>query len=264
MSSVLYMFLVLYFAVSVSYYFVQFLNTKFNWWSTPRRIIKVETPSAEKFKEMSNRFYVTNFIGLGLAFLILVMIVVLMWILFTMKSYSIALLEKRLPSISPVATTIGVSSWFGERVHPLYHSEKFHNGLDFRAGYGETIKASGDGFVVSNDYGAGAGNFIVLYHGTFNGRKIYSKYFHLGRHNFVKEGQYVKKGQEIGEVGNTGLIDGIHLHYEVVVDNVNWNPARFVKAYNKQYDAMATNFIGNGINSLAKKENKTNLKLASL
>jgi len=245
MSNVVFTLLFLYFAVSVGYWAAMALNTKFNWWSTHRRIIKIDTPAAKEFKDLSNRMYVQNLLIIALTVIVCSVMVGLLFVIFSMKSYKLAVLEHRIPKYSPVADVIKVSSRFGERMHPLYNQELFHNGLDFKAGYGETIRATGDGVVVANDYNTAAGNYIVVSHGKINNKELVTKYFHLGRHNFVHEGDLVKAGQKIAEVGNTGMIAGIHAHYEVLWGGANFNPAKFVRNFNpKAYDAFVSSTLG--------------------
>ena len=86
-----------------------------------------------------------------------------------------------------------------------------HNGLDLAAPAGTTIRACADGKVII----AGKkfyynGNFVLLDHG----QGLNSVYLHM-RKIFVKDGQYVKKGQKLGEIGTTGRSTGPHLHWGV-------------------------------------------------
>ena len=69
---------------------------------------------------------------------------------------------------------------------------------------------------------SGYGNNILIDHGY--GYK--TRYAHL--HSFkVKKGQKVKRGQEIGSMGNTGKSTAPHLHYEVIKNNKTVNPINF-------------------------------------
>jgi murein DD-endopeptidase MepM/ murein hydrolase activator NlpD len=86
-----------------------------------------------------------------------------------------------------------------------------HNGLDIAVPKGTPVKAMTDGIVrLSADNFYYSGNYILLDHG----QGLNSFYLHLSK-SFVKEGQIVKKGEVIGEVGTTGRSTGPHLHWGV-------------------------------------------------
>ena len=110
----------------------------------------------------------------------------------------------------PLDTRI-VSSGFGYRTSPVYGVWKFHKGVDFAAPEGESVYACKGGTVslaVRND--AIFGNYIIISHsGGFT-----SVYAHLSKIS-VRQGQTVRSGQTIGEVGQTGAATGPHLHFEI-------------------------------------------------
>lgn len=120
----------------------------------------------------------------------------------------------------PEATS---SSGFGYRTFD--HS--FHKGTDMAAPEGTPYYAADDGTVMyaTNDggYNGGAGNWIVISHG--NG--IVTKYMHSAA-TFVRPGDHVTRGQNIGIVGNTGQSFGAHLHFQVEVDGVAVNPHNYI------------------------------------
>lgn len=98
-----------------------------------------------------------------------------------------------------------------------------HTGMDFTAPTGTHIFATGDGVIESVTASKrGYGNHIVIKHRF--GYK--TRYAHMSRFN-VKEGQFVKRGDIIGFVGNTGSSTGPHLHYEVEKDNKKVNPYNY-------------------------------------
>ena len=111
-----------------------------------------------------------------------------------------------------------ITSYFGNRVHPVYGTTKFHSGIDIGAGYGDKIMAAASGTVIyvtepyegCNKGGSGYGNYCIIDHG--NG---YSTLYGHARDIYVSEGQWVNAGQSIGEVGSTGTSTGAHLHFEV-------------------------------------------------
>jgi murein DD-endopeptidase MepM/ murein hydrolase activator NlpD len=94
-----------------------------------------------------------------------------------------------------------------------------HKGVDLSAPQGSDIYAALDGQVVLAGRHKQYGNFVALDHG--NG--VVTLYAHCVR-NFVEEGQIVRRGQKIAEVGRTGNATGPHLHFELRLDGVPVNP----------------------------------------
>mgnify|MGYP003290894676 CR=1 FL=1 len=130
-----------------------------------------------------------------------------------------------IPAIMPVKGTdiYRISSHFGQRTDPFYKVTKFHGGIDFSGPIGIGIYATGDGVVTRIEKNKnGYGNSIVIDHGY--GYK--TRYAHLNSFN-VKKGDKVKRGQEIGTMGNTGKSTAPHLHYEVIKNNKAVNPINF-------------------------------------
>jgi murein DD-endopeptidase MepM/ murein hydrolase activator NlpD len=103
-----------------------------------------------------------------------------------------------------------LSSGFGMRFHPVLGYSRMHQGVDFAARTGTPILASAAGTVVLAGWGGGYGNVVVLDHG----KGMRTRYAHMHRIG-VRNGQRVEQGQNIGQVGSTGLSTGPHLHYEV-------------------------------------------------
>ena len=111
-----------------------------------------------------------------------------------------------------------ITSYYGYREHPVYHTTKFHSGIDIGAWYGDSVMAAKGGTVIVVDTpvpgqdtgGSGYGNYVIIDHG--NG--ISTLYGHM-RNVYVTNGQYVSQGECIGEVGSTGTSNGPHLHFEV-------------------------------------------------
>jgi murein DD-endopeptidase MepM/ murein hydrolase activator NlpD len=103
-----------------------------------------------------------------------------------------------------------VSSGFGTRVHPILGEVRMHTGLDYAAGAGVPIKASGGGIVIWAGPRGGYGNAVIIDHR--NG--LATLYAHQSRVN-AKVGQKVSTGQVVGFVGQTGMSTGPHLHFEV-------------------------------------------------
>jgi murein DD-endopeptidase MepM/ murein hydrolase activator NlpD len=85
-----------------------------------------------------------------------------------------------------------------------------HLGIDIVADVGTPIHAAGDGFVVFSEWTFDLGNLIIVYHGS----GFFTYYGHNDR-NVVADRTYVRKGQVIGFVGNSGKSSGPHLHFEI-------------------------------------------------
>jgi len=103
-----------------------------------------------------------------------------------------------------------VSSGFGTRVHPILGEARMHTGLDYAAGDGVPIKASGNGIVIWAGTRGGYGNTVIIDHR--NG--LATLYAHQSRVS-ARLGQKVSTGQVVGFVGQTGMSTGPHLHFEV-------------------------------------------------
>lgn len=130
-----------------------------------------------------------------------------------------------IPGIFPLKETElkYISSFFGNRPDPIYKISKFHSGIDFSAAMGTETYATGDGVVFDVEKSAwGYGNMVTIDHGF--GYK--TRYAHLQK-ALVRKGQKVKRGQCIGLIGSTGKTTGVHLHYEVLKNDVPVDPINF-------------------------------------
>jgi murein DD-endopeptidase MepM/ murein hydrolase activator NlpD len=129
----------------------------------------------------------------------------------------------RTPSISP--TQGWLSSPFATlRIHPIYHDARAHEGIDISAPMGSPIVAPAGGLVidVANNE-PGYGKLIAIDHGY----GLVTRYAHCSK-ILVKVGERVKRNQEIGLVGNTGISTGPHLHYEVIVSGKHVDPRSYI------------------------------------
>jgi murein DD-endopeptidase MepM/ murein hydrolase activator NlpD len=136
------------------------------------------------------------------------------------------LLESRLkslmvPSMPPLEVPVG--SGFGFRSDPFNGRLALHTGLDFPAEAGTPIQAVAGGLVVTRIVHPDYGNMLEIDHG--NG--LVTRYAHCLSID-VQPGAIVKRGQQVARVGNTGRSTGAHLHFEVLVDAVHQDPARFL------------------------------------
>lgn len=129
-----------------------------------------------------------------------------------------------IPAIWPIDRTKlkDVSSLYGMRLHPRYGYWKMHEGVDLSAPKGTPVYATGNGVVVRASWQRGYGELIELNHGF--GYK--TRYGHLSK-MYVSPGDSVTRGQVIGEVGNTGVSSGAHLHYEVRFRDKTVNPIHY-------------------------------------
>ena len=120
-----------------------------------------------------------------------------------------------------------ITSYFGNRVHPIYGNTRFHSGIDIGAGFGDAIMAAASGTVIyvetpvpgQNWGGSGYGNYLIIDHG--NG--VSTLYAHCTTIS-VSNGASVSAGQQIGTVGSTGGSTGAHLHFEVRVNGERVDP----------------------------------------
>jgi murein DD-endopeptidase MepM/ murein hydrolase activator NlpD len=115
-----------------------------------------------------------------------------------------------------------VSSGFGMRRHPILGYSKMHRGIDFAAPTGTPVRASGAGTIEIAGVNGGYGNYVRIRH---TGRYS-TAYAHLNTiERGIREGTKVAQGQLIGTVGSTGLSTGPHLHYEILIDGEQVDPA---------------------------------------
>jgi len=128
-----------------------------------------------------------------------------------------------LPSLQPVDASWR-SSDFGYRIDPFTGLRAFHEGLDFSASPGTPVVAAAAGKVVRAETHPQYGKLIEIDHG--NG--LVTRYGHNSE-LLVNVGDLVVRGQVIATVGSTGRSTGSHLHFEVRLNGVAQNPARFLK-----------------------------------
>ncbi|MGN7407783.1 murein hydrolase activator EnvC family protein [Sporosarcina sp. SAFN-010] len=125
-----------------------------------------------------------------------------------------------------------LTSSFGWRMHPIFHTQKQHRGQDIGIPVGTTVVSAAEGVVSHAGPMGGFGNAIMVTH-SINGQIFTSVYAHLSNIG-VSTGQHVGKGQFIGKSGNTGNSTGPHLHFEIHVGNFSAsgpsavNPLRYV------------------------------------
>ncbi|MFK7970460.1 MAG: M23 family metallopeptidase [Bacteroidia bacterium] len=139
----------------------------------------------------------------------------------------------QVPSLYPLAQTEKVyfASPFGMRNHPVLKRRKLHPGQDFAAPKGTPVIATGDGIIartVTDPSKSGYGKQIIIEHEeAFESECINTRYAHLSK-LLVRAGQSVSRGDTIALSGNTGLSTAPHLHYEVIQNGKQVDPAMFI------------------------------------
>ena len=144
-----------------------------------------------------------------------------------------------IPPIVPDRKIYRLSSSFGFRKDPFSGRSRRHFGVDFALKPGNPVYATGDGVVVSVRVEFfGYGNSVLIDHG-FGYKTRYAHLKSIG----VTEGMKVKRGECIGESGNSGRSSGPHLHYEVIYKDKHVNPSNYydLTISKEEYSEMVQN-----------------------
>ncbi len=131
--------------------------------------------------------------------------------------------KARLPTTLPVDGTWNASA-YGWRLDPFTGQRAMHEGVDFPAEVGTPISAAAAGVVVSAERHPEYGLVVDIDHGN----DLITRYAHASK-LLVQAGAFVKRGQHIADVGNTGRSTGPHLHFEVRIKGAAQNPNRFLQ-----------------------------------
>ncbi|MEL6452005.1 MAG: M23 family metallopeptidase [Pseudomonadota bacterium] len=134
---------------------------------------------------------------------------------------------QKAPFATPVKNSFRFTSGFGFRRDPKTGGRRMHNGVDFAASLGTPLYATADGVVTHAGWQSGYGRLVKIQH-EFG---IETRYAHLSKLR-VKVGQRVSRGDRIGDMGASGRVTGVHLHYEVRVGGRAVNPMIYIKAAN--------------------------------
>lgn len=138
-------------------------------------------------------------------------------------------------SFAPYSVTVGaynpveggkLSSKFGFRKDPFTKKMAFHGGMDISAKEGTRIAAAYNGTVKKVGKHDKAGNYILLKHE--GGLETF--YCHC-KEVLVKEGTVIRAGETIATIGSTGNSTGPHLHFEIRINGVKYNPLNVLKEY---------------------------------
>jgi len=138
-----------------------------------------------------------------------------------------------MPTTSPEIT-----SDYGWRTPPCRGCSADHKGVDFIPGYGKPIFAVADGMVTEMGSNGGYGYYVKLQHLIANSEGVMEEwetiYAHMRKDSFPEEmiiGSAVKAGETIGEVGNTGMSTGPHLHFELKINGEHVDPLPLLGTY---------------------------------
>ena len=137
------------------------------------------------------------------------------------------LAASKAPFANPVQNAFRFTSKFGFRRDPKTGGRRMHNGVDFAAPSGTPLYATADGVVTTAGWGSGYGRLVKIQH-EFG---IETRYAHMSKIR-VKVGQRVSRGDRIGDMGASGRVTGVHIHYEVRVGGKAVNPMIYIKAAN--------------------------------
>lgn len=148
-----------------------------------------------------------------------------------LRSASIAEFARRGNTLFP--TNMLPNSWpvegrlmssFGHRSDPFSGDGAFHTGVDISVPSGTAVHCAADGVITSAEWGGSYGKLVVVDHGS--GFKTY--YAHLSRFRVVP-GQWIRRGETIGQSGTTGRSTAPHLHYEVRRGGTAINPHPYLR-----------------------------------
>jgi murein DD-endopeptidase MepM/ murein hydrolase activator NlpD len=135
---------------------------------------------------------------------------------------------QRLARVLPLASPLdhfNVTSRFGERRDPFTKGWAYHAGLDLGAAPGSAVLATAPGTVIEAGPNGPYGNMVEIDHGM----GVITRYAHLKKVS-VAPGDEVAFRQALGVIGSTGRSTALHLHYEVRIDDVAYDPTRFLDA----------------------------------
>jgi hypothetical protein len=133
-------------------------------------------------------------------------------------------LARTLPLASPL-DQFHLTSHFGKRHDPFTKQWAFHAGLDLGAPRGSEVLATAPGHVLSAGPAGPYGNMVEIDHGM----GIITRYAHL-KSVTVAAGDEVGFRQVVGVIGTTGRSTSRHLHYEIQIDEVVYDPIKFLDA----------------------------------
>ena len=155
-----------------------------------------------------------------------------------------------------------VTSGFGMRKHPLFKNWRAHKGVDYGAPVGTRVRATGDCLVEFVGLKGGYGRTIIIRHaGRYSTVYAHLSAFAAG----LRRGARVTQGDLIGQVGQSGLATGPHLHYEFRVAGDARNPLSVALPAVRPLPAQElTDFLGQSAPVLAQLDLLADSNLALL
>lgn len=124
--------------------------------------------------------------------------------------------------IAPVSGPI--TSDYGYRSDPFSGETSYHRGVDIGVKKGTEVQAAEAGTVIASVYNSIGGNYVLLSHE--NGTQSY--YGHL-QTRLVSKGDTVAQGDVIGLSGDTGMVTGPHLHFQLTYNDRTVDPLRYIE-----------------------------------
>jgi murein DD-endopeptidase MepM/ murein hydrolase activator NlpD len=134
-------------------------------------------------------------------------------------------LAQRLPLDLPMAGEAEVSSTYGRRTDPFTKQPAFHAGIDFIGPNRAPVISTAPGVVVFAGRKGPYGRAVEIDHGL----GVKTRYAHLSAIS-VQAGETVPFGRQLGTMGSTGRSTGQHLHYEILLDDEQIDPGKFIEA----------------------------------
>ncbi len=115
--------------------------------------------------------------------------------------------------------TGSITSPFGYREHPISGQPDFHTGIDIAAAEGTAIHCAADGKVTEAGWSEIYGNYLIISHSE----NFQTKYAHCSR-LIARQGDVLRRGERIAQVGSSGVSTGPHLHFECIVEEQRCDP----------------------------------------
>lgn len=129
--------------------------------------------------------------------------------------------DRNMPTYLPVEGTVTK-----DYEVPLYTGDPQHRGIDIASTRGALIRAAADGIVVFSGWTYDFGNVVIIYHGAG-----YRTYYGHNQRILVQRNSFVKKGDPIALMGNSGISSGFHLHFEIWRDGTPLDPKKYILAF---------------------------------